>query len=51
MASLSGIEFQSFIVLGKIFVTVYAGEDGIVGLCFAIEMSSATQNWLKMPYG
>ena len=30
----------------RIFVTVFAGVDGIV--CFAIEMSSATQNWLKM---
>ena len=30
----------------KISVTVFAGVDGIV--CFAIEMSSATQNWLEM---
>ena len=30
----------------RIFVTVFASVDGIV--CFAIEMSSATQNWLKM---
>ena len=49
--SLSGSEFQYFIVLGeeRIFVTVFAGVDGIV--CFAIEMSSATQNWLKMANG
>ena len=31
------------------FVAVFAGVDGIV--CFAIEMSSVTQNWLKMPDG
>ena len=31
----------------RIFVAVFAGVDGIV--CFANEMSSATQNWLKMP--
>ena len=31
------------------FVTVFAGVDGIV--CFAIEMSSATQNWLKVTNG
>ncbi len=43
--SLSGSEFPSFIVLHEeemIFVTVFAGVDGIV--CFAIEMTSATQN-------
>ena len=33
----------------RISVAVFAGVDGIV--CFAIEMSSATQNWLKMPDG
>ena len=33
----------------RIFVAVFAGVDGIV--CFAIEMLSATQNWLKMPDG
>ena len=32
-----------------IFVAVFAGVDGIV--CFAIEMSSETQNWLKMTNG
>ena len=48
VAILSGSEFQSFIV-ERIFVAVFAGVDGIV--CFAIEMSSATQNWLKMPDG
>ena len=32
-----------------IFVTVFAGVDGMV--CSAIEMSSATQNWLKMTNG
>ena len=50
--SLSGSEFPSFIVLHEeemIFVTVFAGVDGIV--CFAIEMSGATQNWLKMTNG
>ena len=40
-----------FYCLGKerIFVAVFAGVDGIV--CFAIEMSSATQNGLKVPDG
>ena len=33
----------------RIFVTVFGGVDGIV--CFVIEMSSATQNWLKMTDG
>ena len=33
----------------RIFVTVFAGVDGIV--CFAIEMTSATQNWLEMTNG
>ena len=33
----------------RIFVTVFAGVDCIV--CFAIEMSNATQNWLKMSDG
>ena len=33
----------------RIFVKVFAGVDGIV--CFAIEISSATQNWLKMANG
>ena len=49
--SLSGSEYRYFIVLGeeRIFLTVFAGVDGIV--CFAIEMSSATQNWLKMTNG
>ena len=28
----------------RIFVTVFAAMDGIV--CFAIEMTSATQNWV-----
>ena len=49
VAILSGSEFQYFIVLERIFVAVFAGVDGIV--CFAIEMSSATQNWLTMPDG
>ena len=50
VAILSGSEFQYFIVLKeRIFVAVFAGVDGIV--CFAIEMSSATENWLKMPDG
>ena len=31
------------------FVAVFAGVDGII--CFAIEMSSAKQNWLKMANG
>ena len=49
VAILSVSEFQSFIVVGKkeYFVEVFAGVDGIV--CFANEMASATQNWLKMP--
>ena len=33
----------------RIFVTVFAGVDGIV--CFAFEMTSAAQNWLKMTNG
>ena len=42
---LSGSEFQSFIVL----VTVFAGVDATDGIqCFAIEMSSLMQNWLKI---
>ena len=45
MASLPGSEFQSF-GEERIFVTVFAGVDGNV--CFAIEMTSATQNWLNM---
>ena len=51
MAILSGSEFQSFYCPGeeRIFVAVFAGVDGSV--CFAIKMSSATQNWLKMPDG
>ena len=50
VAILSGREFPSFIVLGKKgYCSVFAGVDGIV--CFAIEMSSATQNWLKVPDG
>ena len=32
-----------------LFVTVVAGVDGFV--CFAIEMSSATQNWMKISDG
>ena len=49
VAILSGSEFQYFIVLGKkeYFVAVFAGVDGIV--CLANDMSSTTQNWLKMP--
>ena len=31
------------------FVAVFVGVGGIV--CFAIEMSSATQNWLKISDG
>ena len=49
VAILSGGEFHSFIVVGRneyLFVTVFAGEDGIG--CFVIEMLSATQNWLKI---
>ena len=51
MAILSGSEFQSFIVQGKkeLFVTVFAGVAGIE--FFAIEMSSATQNSLKILMG
>ena len=50
VASLSGSEFQSNMLLSRrIFVAVFVGVDGIV--CFAIEMSSATQNWLKMTNG
>ena len=51
VAILSGSEFQSFICPGeeRMFVTVFAGVDGIV--CFAIEMSSATQNGLKISDG
>ena len=33
----------------RIFVAVFAGVAGIV--CVAIEMSSATQNWLKISDG
>ena len=33
----------------RVFVAVFAGVDGIV--CFAIEMASATQNWLKISNG
>ena len=48
MPILSGSEFQSFIVLGKKEKAVYqsAGMDGIV--CFSIDLSSASQNWLKI---
>ena len=49
MAILSGSEFLLCYCPGeeRIFVAIFAGVDGIV--CFAIEMSSATHNWLKMP--
>ena len=50
MAILSGRELQYFTVLKeRIFVTIFAGVDGMV--CLAIEMSSATQNWLNISDG
>ena len=50
VAILSGSEFHFLLPWEEsIFVAVFAGVNGIV--CFAIEMSRATQNWLKMPDG